>query len=185
MARMEDAHPGQPPVPPLAIIVSRYHGAITSRLLDGAVDRYRLAGGQPGQLSIVDAPGAFELPVLAAAAARTTLYAGVVALGCIIKGETSHDRVIAEAVTQSLARISIESGKPLGLGVLTVENEGQALARAGGEAGNKGEEAMLAVLDVLAALRVIDAAEHAHNPGLARRTLFRTIASVGAHGAQA
>jgi 6,7-dimethyl-8-ribityllumazine synthase len=185
MRGMEDPQPGQPTTPPLAIIVSRYHGAITSRLLDGAIDRYRMAGGRTEHLSVIDAPGAFELPVLASAAARSTLYAGVVALGCIIKGETSHDRVIAGAVAEGLTRVSLDTGKPVGLGLLTVDTEAQAMARAGGDAGNKGEEAMMAVLDVLASLHVIGEAERAGEPGRARRTLFRTIAALGAHGAQA
>jgi 6,7-dimethyl-8-ribityllumazine synthase len=139
----------RPAVPPVAIVVSRYNATITDRLREGAVLEYERRGGRRGDLAIADAPGAFELPALALAAARGGRYLGVVALGCIIKGETSHDRYIAHAVANGLVAVTVATGVPTAFGVLTVDTVGQAEARAGGDLGNKGEEAMSAVLDAI------------------------------------
>ncbi len=134
---------------PIAIAVSRYNASVTEPLLQGAIGVYTRAGGRERDLLILDAPGAFELPVLAAAALRRKNIAGVVALGCVVKGETRHDRVLGSTVTQALCDLSVRALKPVGLGVLTVENAEQAHARAGGDKGNKGAEAMEAVLMTL------------------------------------
>lgn len=137
-------------------MVSRYNRWITDRLEEGARQEHaRLAGGA-GALAILEAPGSFELPVIALAAARSGRFDAVVCLGCIIKGETTHDRHIAAAVAQGIAQVSIETGIPVAFGVLTVESAEQAEARAGGAMGNKGAEAMAAALataHVIASLR--------------------------------
>lgn len=138
----------------VAVVVSRYNASITSRLLDGALRaaRRRKGGGMGTvRVSVVEAPGSFELPFLASVAARTGRYDGVLALGCLIRGETRHDRYIAEAVAHGLTRASIDSGVPIAFGVLTVDSPGQARARAGGRKGNKGEESMSALLETIAA----------------------------------
>lgn len=137
---------------PVAIVVSRYHESITSKLLDGAVAAYLARGGRRDDVHVYDAPGAFELPVIVADAAMSQMFAVVVALGCIVKGETSHDQHLASAVTSSLLKVSVETGVPVGLGVLTVDTIEQAEARAGGAHGNKGEEAMGAALDTFETL---------------------------------
>lgn len=147
-----------PKRPPLAIVVSRYNATVTDALLAGALGAYERAGGRTRDVRVIDAPGSFELVALsrAAIARARPKVAGVVALGCIIQGETIHDRVIADAVAQGLASITIATGVPIALGVLTVHTPEQALARAGGDKGNKGAEAMdalLATLDSMAALR--------------------------------
>jgi 6,7-dimethyl-8-ribityllumazine synthase len=121
-------------------------------MLQGAIGVYTRAGGDERNLLILDAPGAFELPVLVASALKRKHIAAALALGCIVKGETRHDRVLGAAVTQSLCELSTRFVKPVGLGVLTVENADQAHARAGGDKGNKGAEAMEAVLMTLASL---------------------------------
>lgn len=139
-------------LPAIAIAVSRYNASVTEPLLQGAIGVYTRAGGDERNLIILDAPGAFELPVLVAGALRQKKVAAAVALGCIVKGETRHDRVLGNAVTQSLCELSVRTVKPVGLGVLTVENADQAHARAGGDKGNKGAEAMEAVLMTLDAL---------------------------------
>ncbi len=143
-------------LPPIAIVVARYNAGITDRLLAGAFDAYRHFGGLDADLTIVEAAGAFEILALAAAATRyrevEPQFAGVLALGCIIKGETKHDEFLGHAVTDGLARLSMaEEAKPIGLGVLTVENLQQAQDRAGGKHGNKGSEAMIALLQTIAA----------------------------------
>ncbi len=137
-------------------MVSRYSRSVTESLVHGAIGAYERAGGREADLVVLDAPGAFELPVLVAGAIGTGKFDGVVALGCIIRGETKHDRVLGHAVAQALAQISAREVVPVGLGVLTVENVDQAVARAGGDKGNKGAEAMEAVLmtiDSLAKVR--------------------------------
>jgi 6,7-dimethyl-8-ribityllumazine synthase len=138
---------GQIKTPAVAIVVSRYNASITDKLLEGARKAFAASGG--GELAVIDAPGAFELPALSLAAARTGRFAGIVALGCLIKGETSHDRYIAEAVSQGLVNVTLATGVPVTFGVLTVDSPDQARARAGGEHGNKGADAMSAVLEVI------------------------------------
>ncbi len=142
------------PVPPaqIAIVVSRYNDSITSRLLDGAVEAFKSDGGSPTNLAIIVAPGAYDLTALCDAAAASGRYAGIVALGCIIKGDTSHDQHIASAVVHGLTNITILSGVPITLGVLTVNTAQQARERAGlgsGKHGNKGTEAMNALVMIL------------------------------------
>ncbi|TVQ59402.1 MAG: 6,7-dimethyl-8-ribityllumazine synthase [Phycisphaerales bacterium] len=138
----------------VAIVVSRYNSWITDRLLQGAVEEYSRLGG-PAAPVMVHAPGAFELPVIAHALAATGRYDAVVALGCVIRGETSHDRHIAQAVSGGILQASIATGVPIAFGVLTVETEEQAEARAGGKEGNKGAEAMRAAVETAQTLRVV------------------------------
>lgn len=132
------------------MVVSRYNATVTDRLLEGARAEYERRDGDPADLAVYPAPGSFEIPVIAAAAARSGRFAAVVALGCIVRGQTRHDRYLAQAVTDGLMRLALETGIPVGLGVLTVENAKQARDRAGGRKGNKGAEAMAAALDAAA-----------------------------------
>jgi 6,7-dimethyl-8-ribityllumazine synthase len=135
----------------VAVVVSRYNASITDRLLAGARDAWAEAGwgGQVEAMTVIAAPGAYELPALAIAAAGTGRFRGVLALGCLIKGATSHDRYIAEAVAQGLVNVTIATGVPCAFGVLTVDTAEQADERAGGSEGNKGADAMLALLDTI------------------------------------
>lgn len=134
----------------VAIVVSRYNRWITDRLEAGAIAEHaRLTGGEGSprcEVAVVEAPGSFELPVIARALAKSGRFDAVVCLGCIVRGETSHDRHIAAAVAHGVAQVSVETGTPVAFGVLTVENAEQAEARAGGVMGNKGAEAMAAAL---------------------------------------
>jgi 6,7-dimethyl-8-ribityllumazine synthase len=134
--------------PRVAVVVSRYNATVTDKLLRGALTVFsqRVGLGEP---VVIEAPGAFELPALALFAARQGCDA-VVALGCLIRGQTIHDRVIADAVAQGLVNVTIVTGVPITFGILTVNTPRQALARAGGKEGNKGADAMNAALDVLA-----------------------------------
>lgn len=141
--------------PPVAIVTSRYNASVTDALRDGAIEAYVRAGGRFEDLTLIPAPGAFELPALSLAVAKAGKCAGVVALGCLIKGETSHDRYIADAVAHGLVDVTIATGVPVAFGVLTVDTAQQARDRAGGSMGNKGQEAMTAVLDTIAAIQTI------------------------------
>lgn len=142
-------------MPNVAIIVSRYNASITDKLVEGALSGYSQRGGSTPSVHVFDAPGAYELPVLAMAAAQTGRYAGVVALGCVIKGETRHDRYINQAICDGLVNVSLITDVPVALGVLTTENVRQAKDRAGGRLGNKGHEAMSALLDTIETMAAI------------------------------
>lgn len=150
IAAMSEHHPTDP-LAPVCVIVSRYNAEVTDRLRDAAVETYLARGGVRERLGIVEAPGAFELIVLAATAAESGLYDGVCCLGCVIKGETEHDRYIAEAVAQGLGGIAATTGIPASFGVITADTPEQARDRAGGGHGNKGAEAMAALIDTLLA----------------------------------
>ncbi|GJQ28473.1 MAG: 6,7-dimethyl-8-ribityllumazine synthase [Phycisphaerae bacterium] len=140
----------------MAIVVSRYNASITTRLLAGAVEVLRASpAGMRERFVVIDAPGAFELPVLAHVAAASGRFDGVLALGCIIKGQTIHDRVIADAIAHGLIQVSLAHAVPCAFGVLTVNTPAQAAARAGGRLGNKGAEAMEALLMTIAAAQAI------------------------------
>ena len=139
----------------IAIVVSRYNATITGAMLEGARGAFAAGGHGVGDLTVVDAPGAFELPALVLAAARTGRFDGVLAVGCIIKGETSHDRYLAQAVATGLVDVTIATGTPVSFGVLTVDTVEQARERAGGVHGNKGEQAMQALLSTIEQVRTL------------------------------
>jgi 6,7-dimethyl-8-ribityllumazine synthase len=136
----------------VAIVVSRYHSLVTQRLLDGALEA---AGARGAETDVILSPGAFELGVLSLEAARSGRYAGVAALGCVIRGETSHYDYVCSEAARGVLQAALETGVPVAFGVLTTENAEQAFARAGGTAGNKGYEAVATALDTAAALAAI------------------------------
>lgn len=146
-------------LPAIAVVVAQYNASVTNRLRDGALEAYVEAGGDPGDVAVVEAPGSFELPALCLAAARTGRFAGVVALGCVIQGETRHNQHIADAVAHGLIGVTLQTGIPTTFGVITAETAGQAYARAGGREGNKGTESMHAVLETIAAARALTSGE--------------------------
>jgi 6,7-dimethyl-8-ribityllumazine synthase len=167
--------PDRPIIPAVAVIVSRYNASVTDRLLEGALTEYRARGGVEGAADVFPAPGAFELPALCAAAAKSGRYGAIVALGCVIKGETIHDRVLADAVARGLTEISVSTGVPVGLGLLTVDTPEQAMARAGGTQGNKGREAMAAAIEAALTIAMIRAGTaSAWRPGPEERRLDKT-----------
>jgi 6,7-dimethyl-8-ribityllumazine synthase len=141
----------------VAVLVSRYHVEITSALETGARRAFIEAGGDPEQLEIFDCPGAFELAGLASVALETGRFDAAVCLGCVIRGETSHDAWINSAVANELAALSSRHGRPAAFGVITCNDLDQARARSGGARGNKGVEAMQAAI---AAVRVGFAIRH-------------------------
>ena len=140
----------------MAILVTRYNEAITTRLLEGALACCEEAGIPSEQVDVVWLPGAFELGAGAAAVAETGCYACLVALGAVIRGETPHFEYVAGEAARGLNAVAVRHALPVGFGVLTVDTFQQALDRAGGSAGNKGHEAAAAALqaaDVIAQLR--------------------------------
>jgi len=144
----------------VAILASRYNELITTRLLEGALACCEDAGVPRDQVDVIWVPGAFELPVAAAAAAATKRYACLVALGAVIRGDTPHFDYVAGEAARGLNAVAVAHALPVGFGVLTVDTMQQAVDRAGGSAGNKGHEAAAAALqtaDVIAQLRALDA----------------------------
>jgi 6,7-dimethyl-8-ribityllumazine synthase len=131
----------------IGVAVSRYHKSITDPMRDAAVRHFVEAGGAHSDLRIVSAPGTFELVAACATLAARNDIDAVVAIGCVISGETTHDRYIASAVAHGLTSITVQTGIPVAFGVLTCQTMAQAEARAGGERGNKGAEAMAAAIE--------------------------------------
>jgi len=129
-----------------SIVVARYNESITSRLLSGAVETL-IAHGVPDEaIDVAWVPGAFEIPVAAAALARAGKSRAVLCLGAVIRGETTHDEHINRAVSLAISELSLETGVPVLFGVLTCNNLEQAIHRAGGNVGNKGVECAQAAL---------------------------------------
>ena len=144
----------------VAILASRYNELITTRLLEGALACCEDAAVPRDQVDVIWVPGAFELPVAAAAAAATKRYACLIALGAVIRGDTPHFDYVAGEAARGLNAVAVAHALPVGFGVLTVDTMQQAVDRAGGSAGNKGHEAAAAALqtaDVIAQLRALDA----------------------------
>ncbi len=140
----------------VALIVSRYHERVTSRLLEGARAVCVDAGMADDAIDVLWVSGAFELGVVATAAARSGGYAALVALGVVIRGETPHFDFVAGETSRALRQLTNETLVPVGFGLLTCDTLEQALARAGGAAGNKGREAAEAAIrtaDLLHQLR--------------------------------
>jgi 6,7-dimethyl-8-ribityllumazine synthase len=136
-----------------AIVVSRYNEHITARLLSGAVETLRAAGVEDGSIDVAWVPGAWEIPLVAQHFARSRAFAAVLCLGAVIKGETTHDEHINRQVSQSLGRIALETEIPVLFGVLTCNTVEQAIHRAGGNAGNKGQECAAAAIEMVRLLR--------------------------------
>jgi 6,7-dimethyl-8-ribityllumazine synthase len=131
----------------VAIVVSRYNERITRRLLDGAREALRDGGVADAAIDVLWVPGAFELPVAAEASAASGRYTAIVALGCVIRGETPHFEYVAGEAARGLGHVARAHRIAVGFGVLTTDDQDQAAARAGGSAGNKGYEAAAAALE--------------------------------------
>ena len=127
----------------IGIVVGRFNGEVTNRLLESALDELELAGVLPEAVTIVPVPGAFELPLAAMALAKTRRYACVVALGCVIRGETPHFEYVASEAASGLQLAGLETGVPVSFGVLTLESADQADARIG-----KGADAVRSALEM-------------------------------------
>ena len=129
-----------------AVVVSRYNESITARLLEGALQTLGEAGVTEDAIHVAWVPGAWEIPLIAARFARLRGYAGVICLGAVIRGETTHDQYINQQVSESLGRLALEADVPVSFGLLTCNSLEQAIQRAGGTVGNKGVECAEAVL---------------------------------------
>lgn len=143
------ATPRSEVAPRVTIVAARYHEHVTRRLIDGSLAAYRDRFKTSTDVRVIRVPGAFEVPCVVSRVAELGLASGIVALACIVKGDTEHDRVLGDAVTRALMTTSCRRC-PVGLGVLTVNTLEQAIERSGGREGNKGADAMNAVLELIA-----------------------------------
>jgi len=134
----------------VAIVAARFNDLVVASLLKGARSSWVERGGEADALLIVRVPGAFELPVVARKLAASGRYDAIVALGCVIRGDTPHFEYVAGECARGLQQASLETGVPVAFGVLTVETLEQALQRAATGAGNKGAEAMECALEMAA-----------------------------------
>jgi 6,7-dimethyl-8-ribityllumazine synthase len=133
----------------VGIVCSGFHRALTEALLRGAEGYLIAAGLPPDRIDAHWVPGSFEVPQAARMLAASGRYAGVVAIGAVIRGATSHFDHIAMAVSQGLIRVGLDTGVPCTFGVLTCDTLEQAWARAGGDVGNAGEDAARAAVSLM------------------------------------
>ena len=136
----------------VAIVAARFNDFIVASLLKGARAAWHERGGADQDLTVVRVPGAFELPVVVRRLAASARYDAVVALGCVIRGDTPHFEYVAGEAARGLQQAGLETGVPVALGVLTVDTHAQAHERAATGAGNKGAEAMESALEMAAVM---------------------------------
>jgi 6,7-dimethyl-8-ribityllumazine synthase len=139
----------------IAIVVSRWNDIITQRLLDGALDGLARHGVDTETVDIAWVPGSFELPVVAKKFAASKRYDAVIALGCVIRGSTSHYDHVTAGVTSGIAQIGMQTGIPCIFGLVTTETIEQAIERAGSKMGNKGFEAATAAIEMATLMQQI------------------------------
>ena len=142
----------------VALVVSRFNGFLTERLLEGAIDALRRHGATDDHLVVVRTPGAFELPLAARKLAESGRYDAIVALGAIIRGSTPHFDYVAGEVAKGLAQVTLTAGLPVAFGVLTCDTIEQAVERAGTKAGNRGFDAALSAMEMAGLLQALDRA---------------------------
>ena len=132
----------------VAVIASRFNEFVVSGLVKGATAAWEKHGGNPSELLIARVPGAFELPVVARRLAESGRYEAIVALGCVIRGETAHFEYVAGECARGLQNVAVETGIPVVFGVLATETVEQAIQRAAPGGSNKGAEAMETALEM-------------------------------------
>ncbi len=139
-----------------AIVVSRFNSFISERLLSGAMDALARAGAGAESAELVRVPGSWEMPVAAAALARSKRHDAIICLGAVIRGETPHFDYVAGEAAKGLAQVTLETGIPIAFGVLTTNTLEQAIDRAGAKGGNKGFEAAMTAIEMANLLRKLD-----------------------------
>lgn len=132
-----------------AVVVSRFNDFITNKLLDGCIDSLKRHGADCKNIDVIWCPGAFEIPLVAKAAAETNKYDAVICLGAVIRGATPHFDYVSAQNASGIASNSIETGVPTIYGVLTVDSIEQAIERAGTKAGNKGCDAAVSAIEMV------------------------------------
>lgn len=137
------------------IIIGRFNEFIGGKLLDGAVDALIRHGVDEKDIEIAWVPGAFEIPLIAKRMAKSKKYDGIICLGAVIRGATTHYDYVASEVSKGIAKITLDEEVPVIFGVLTTENIEQAIERAGTKAGNKGYEAACTAIEMANIINII------------------------------
>ena len=138
-----------------AVVVSEFNKFITQRLLDGCLEEFQRQGIAKTHVQVVWIPGAFELPLVAQKLAKKSSICAVVALGCVIRGETYHFELVANNAAQGIARVALDTGKPVIFGVITTETVEQAYKRSGDGDEHKGREAAQAAVEMVKILKSV------------------------------
>ncbi len=139
------------------IVASRFNSFIVEQLEAGAIDALVRHGANKADISVVRAPGAFELPVVVQRVAATKKYDAIIALGAVIRGGTPHFEYVAGECVKGIATVSLQYNIPVSFGVLTVDSIEQAIERAGTKAGNKGAEAAMSVIEMVSLFNNLEA----------------------------
>nr|WP_037338628.1 6,7-dimethyl-8-ribityllumazine synthase [Saccharospirillum impatiens] len=139
-----------------AIVVGRWNSFVVESLLDGALDALKRHGIKDEQLTVIRAPGAYELPIVCQKLAETERYDAIIALGAVIRGGTPHFDFVAGEAAGGLNSVALTASMPVVFGVLTVDSIEQAIERAGTKAGNKGAEAALVALEMVNLFKQIE-----------------------------
>ena len=137
------------------VVISRFNEFITEKLLEGAQDALLRHGVSEGDIDIAWVPGSFEIPLVAKKLAQAKKYDAVICLGAVIRGATPHFEYIAAEVTKGIAKVGLETGLPIGYGIITADSLEQAIERAGTKAGNKGFDAAVDAIEMANLLRSI------------------------------
>ena len=138
-----------------AIVSSRVNSFITDPMTGGAVDTLIRHGAEEGSIDVIKVPGSFEVPLAVKKAALSGKYDAVVAIGAIIRGQTSHFDFLASQVIKDLSAVALETGVPVCNGIITTETTEQAIERAGVKAGNRGSEAALGALEMVNLIKAL------------------------------
>jgi len=139
----------------IGVALARFNQGVTERLLSGALEALGRHGVADDAIDVATVPGAFELPLCAQRLAVTGRYDAIVCLGAVVRGETPHFEYVAREAARGIADIARRHDVPVAFGVLTTDTVEQALARAGGERGNKGYEAAVTALETVQVLRIV------------------------------
>ena len=143
----------------IAIVVARFNRFITQKLLEGAQEALASHGVREDDTLVAWVPGSFELPVAAKALAETGQYDSIICLGAVIRGETTHFDLVAGHASNGIGRVSLDTGVPVMLGVVTADNMDQAINRAGGKSGNLGYSAAVGAIETGRLMRAMKGLE--------------------------
>jgi 6,7-dimethyl-8-ribityllumazine synthase len=141
--------------PAVAVVASRYNAVVVQKLLDGAVERLVEHGIARDRITVVLVPGAWELPLACRRLAEAGGHQAVVALGCVVRGDTPHFEYVCSEASRGVIQASLDTGLPVSFGLLTTDTLEQAAERAGGSAGNKGAEAADAAVEMAQLMRAL------------------------------
>ena len=140
----------------IGIVAARFNEFIVSKLVSGAQDCLYRHNVAKEDIELAWVPGAFEIPLVAQAMARTKKYDAIICLGCVIRGATSHYDYVCNEVSKGIAKVSLDENMPVMFGVVTTENIEQAIERAGTKAGNKGYDCAVGAIEMINLIKAIE-----------------------------